>query len=147
MKKTQFFPNMHLPPRGMRELDEYLTKTSGMFSGPHATSFETTRRGLLWRFDTFNQFITEYPQSFEAIYSRSGGAYEVEIVNLIDPPEVGSVITVRAPQREAIEKIFQMIEKHREGSFVRLVPPRDGEASMPQTGDSNQRRCRQKPRR
>lgn len=111
MTKTQIFKNKRLPTPGLKYLDEYLTRTTGIFAGPHSTIFEANLFDEShWLFDTFDQFMDHYPTSVEATYLRSSQDHEVEVTNIVDPHHRGTMIVVRAPNRETIQKIFGIIQ-------------------------------------
>src|SRR5215471_10071864 len=131
MTKSQIFKNMRLHPVAMAELDKYLIIT--IFTSPHSTNFElVTPSSIHWRFDTIDQFLAEYPRSLEALYQRASGPYEIEIVNSYEGLEVFSQVTVRAPTRDTIKRIFELIEACRKVSTIVLKAQPDGEEQLTQ---------------
>lgn len=113
MKKTLIFENMRLHAPGMKYLDGYLTRFTGIFGGPHTTAFEANLPDYSqWTFDTFDQFIEDYELSLAATYFRANPAYELDITNTIHPQGGDTIVTVRAPETETqtVEKIFSIIQ-------------------------------------
>ena len=141
---------MYLIPKGMKEMDYYLTHTSGMFSSAHSTIFAVMLPDeITWHLDTCTQFFALYDQSIAADYHRASGPYEISIINFLNANQPFSMITVRAPQKSTIEKIFDIIERYREYSSVVLESQQPDAQVPPPTEPDNyreKRTCRRKPR-
>ena len=150
MRKTQIFPNMHLRPQSLEILDQHVCCNIRLFSEPHSTNFELDLPDGIWELNNFTEFITDYKNSTEAFYRRAAGPYEIAIFNTFDESGPYSVITVRAPGRQMIENIFQIIEGARRYSTVILCQPAAEQQPEPPATTAQTRSakpCRNKPRR
>ena len=95
----------------MKKLDHYLIGPGGLFNEPHYSNFALIERdGSEWNFDNSETLLTDYRPSLGAYYERSGHFFAITIINYLEHP--GSKVTVTAPNKNTIETIFDIIERH-----------------------------------
>ncbi len=116
---------MRLLSEGLRELDEYVIG-KGLLKEKDVKLFEVELRDeVTWNLDTFDEFLAEYPQAISARYCRYGDGLKVDIESF----RAYSRISVSSPNRELIQKIFNVVEKYRERS---TTVPQPAEIGVPE---------------
>src|SRR5258708_3695514 len=125
MQRSQRFGYMRLLSEGLRELDEYVIG-KGLLKEKDVKLFEVELRDeVTWNLDTFDEFLAEYPQAISARYCRYGDGLKVDIESF----RAYSRISVSSPNRELIQKIFNVVEKYRERS---TTVPQPAEIGVPE---------------
>jgi len=127
MRKTQIFKDMHLSTDGMKQLDAHLAGPGGIFEEPHYKEMMlVSADDAKWDFEESEDFLAEYRPGLFATYSRSRphAGVEVRIVNYTDGKDLYSKFVVQAPDKAAIQAIFDIIENCRAQHGMYLVRPR-----------------------
>lgn len=116
MQKTQKFEQMHLVRDGMRELDAFLTSEE-ICDVPARGHFSLdSEDGGKWQFATVQEFLLEYEPFLPTVYERYGPHVRVTIVNSVNDGFLVTTVTVAAPDKVTIQKIFDIVEKYRAAS-------------------------------
>jgi predicted nucleotide-binding protein len=121
MEKTQKYRRVRFVPDAIQELENYIIGTN--LAKPSGTkTFKVELQGEeSWDFDTFDEFLAEYPKAIEATYLRFGVSnfqVQISLIAVYDGPI--TTVRITAENREIIQKIFNIVEKYRERSTIPL---------------------------
>jgi len=123
MKKRKEYNGVRLVADAIRELNKHVDsiKTKDTLD----TFTVDLQDSTTWNFDNFEEFIAEYPDAIGANYQRWTPDFDI----LVFLFRRSSVVSVRAGTREAIQKVFNLVETFRDRSM--LPPDPDAEPSKP----------------
>lgn len=122
MKKKQIFGNMRLSREGIRELDQYLIGSGGIFAQPHSSVFALIEpNGAEWTFDDSEAFLADYHPLLGSCYERSRDNIQVTVIHYMNEPDLK--VEVTGPDKKTIQNVFAIVEKHAEITSAPISAP------------------------
>lgn len=124
MERTQIFKNMHLSAEKMKEFDEYLTHSGGIFHEFHESHFRLVfPDNAIWDLDFPLHFLGHYQPSLRVCYERRLNDIAVIVVNFQGASPASKLMVV-APEQKIIDSIFGVMERCLAESVVKAAPSR-----------------------
>lgn len=120
MKKAKRYSQVRLVPEAIQEFENYVLSNKLIKSTSSYTFKIDLEDQETWYFDTFDEFLAEYPRAVGARYNRYEEGFDLEIAFVSGTKSLLTTVEVKAESREIIQKLFNIVEKYRERSFIPL---------------------------
>ena len=115
MKKLKGYKRIRLVPDAIREINQHI---EGIFEASKSKNtyhnFTIAVGDEQWSYDNFDEFIAEYPNATTAHYNRWDSHVDIQVTLY----KTSTDVAVRAEAREAIQKVFNIVEQYRDSSAL-----------------------------
>ena len=119
MQKNKTYPRTRFPSRVIEEAyDVFLSALDPKKKVKPPQSLDITRGSETWSFDSFDEFLAEYPKAQRFHFDHIAG--DARLILWGNPRE--SEVKVRFSKRSQIEAVFQIFERNLDQSRIVVEP-------------------------